>query len=342
MNFERRPTIDWGTRKAELVKILETAPRNGSGYDCIVPSSGGKDSTFQAITLIELGAKPLLVTASTCHLSPIGRQNIDNLARYADTIEVTPNMNVRRKLNRIGMDLVGDPSWPEHVAIHRVPFRMACDLGIPLMFYGENPLNEYGSPPGLEEAKVMTQRWASEFAGFLGLRPQDLIGVEGITEQDMQYYMAPSEEAMKKVGVTAYFLGQFLEWDGQRNAEIAREAGMMWGRPSHANWYPFENLDNSQCGLHCHFMYRKFGYGRLCAQLSIDIRHGRITREEAYDIVRARDGGYPGAYAGVSMAEILRRLGLSVEQLQGFLHKFTNHALFSHEEEGRPILREFA
>jgi hypothetical protein len=40
------------------------------------------------LTLIELmGAKPLVVTAVTCHLTPIGRANIDNLARYATTIE---------------------------------------------------------------------------------------------------------------------------------------------------------------------------------------------------------------------------------------------------------------
>lgn len=342
LSYERRPSIDWAERKSELVRILETAPRNGSGYDCIVPSSGGKDSAAQTIALLELGAKPLLVTASTCHLSPIGRINIDNLARYAPTLEVTPNMSVRRKLNKIGMTMVGDPSWPEHVAIHRVPFRVACELGIPLLFYGENPLNQYGSPPGMEEAKTMTQRWVSEFGGFLGLRPSDIVGIDGITENDMKYYEAPSDEQLKKHGVTAYFLGQFMPWDSHRNAEVAEAAGMVQERPSPANWWKAENLDNAQCGLHCHFMYRKFGYGRLCAQISVDIRMGKITREEAYPIVRARDGAYPQIYANVSMAEILRRIGMNSGELVKCMDQFTNWELFDREENARPILKEFA
>jgi hypothetical protein len=114
--FDRRPEIDWGVRKRELELLLERSS-NDSGYDCIVPSSGGKDSTYQVMTLIDLGARPLVVTASTCQLTPIGRANIDNLARYATTLEVSPNKIVRAKLNRLAFDMVGDISWPEHAAI---------------------------------------------------------------------------------------------------------------------------------------------------------------------------------------------------------------------------------
>ncbi len=168
---DKRKEIDWGARESELLRILETADRNTSGYDCIVPSSGGKDSHWQVLKLIELGVRPLVVTASTCHLTEIGRQNIDNLARYATTIEVTPNRAIRAKLNRLGLELVGDISWPEHVSIFCTPFRIACDLGIPLIFYGECPQSQYGGPPGTDEAREMTLRWTQEFGGFLGLRP---------------------------------------------------------------------------------------------------------------------------------------------------------------------------
>src|SRR5882672_7973777 len=87
--FERRPRIDWATRKEQLLALLARAKNiaraRGNAYDCIVPSSGGKDSHYQVLTLLELGACPLVVTASTCHLTAIGRENIDNLARYATT-----------------------------------------------------------------------------------------------------------------------------------------------------------------------------------------------------------------------------------------------------------------
>ena len=144
---------------------------------------GGKDSTYQALTLLDLGADVTVVTATTCHLTEIGRANIENLARYAKTIQVTPNRTVRAKLNRMGFVLVGDVSWPEHVAIFTTPFRIASVLGISLIFYGESPQNQYGGPIGTEEANKLTRRWRSEFGGFLGLRPSDLVGQEGITER---------------------------------------------------------------------------------------------------------------------------------------------------------------
>ena len=131
-SYARRPEIDWIAREKELQQLLDR--HHG---ECIVPSSGGKDSTYQAITLKQMGADVTVVTARTCHLTPIGRRNIDNLARYCKTIEVVPNMHDRAELNRMGLDLVGDISWPEHVSIFTTPFRTSVDLGIPLIFYGE-------------------------------------------------------------------------------------------------------------------------------------------------------------------------------------------------------------
>lgn len=334
ISYEKRATVDWPARREELKRILAE-----HGGRCIVPSSGGKDSTWQVLTLLELGADVTIVTATTCMLTSIGRANIDNLKRFARTVEVSPNQAVRAKLNRIGLDLVGDISWPEHIAIHRAPFRAAVDLGIPLIFYGENPLAQYGSPPGLEEAREMTQRWVSEFGGFLGLRAQDVVGMDGITARDMADYMAPTDEELKAAGVTAYFLGQFYEWDSHRNAEVAREHGFQSQLPCEANWWDFENVDNAQTGLHDHAMYRKYGYGRLAAQISVDIRKGLLDREEALPIVEARDGIFPNHYMDVPVGRVLNHIGMSHIDLMKMLDRFTNHDLFEGEWKRRPTLK---
>lgn len=104
-SFERRNVIDWDARKKDLLTILDKyRSKNGSKWDCIVPSSGGKDSHAQTIRMLQLGMNPLVVTATTCHLSEIGRRNIENLKRLGvDYIEFSPNPIVRRKLNRIGL-----------------------------------------------------------------------------------------------------------------------------------------------------------------------------------------------------------------------------------------------
>jgi hypothetical protein len=298
----KRPEIDWEAREKELIQLLDR--HNGR---CIVPSSGGKDSTWQVLKLLELGADVTIVTASTCHLTEIGRKNIDNLARFARTIEYSPNKTVRAKLNRLGLELVGDISWPEHVSIFTTPFKASLDLGIPLLFYGENPQAAYGGPMGSEEAKVMTTRWRSEFGGFLGLRPQDMVGQLGITKRDMNDYEFPKSD--KPMNIEAHFLGAYYPWDSHLNAKVAMDHGMQAALPSRANWWIWENLDNWQTSVHDAVMYIKYGYGRGCAQISVDVRNGLIDRDEALSWVEANDGYFDGNYAGVLVDDGLSRIG---------------------------------
>src|SRR6185295_3377188 len=81
-NMEQRKEVDWDKRKQELIEILgQYKSKDGSNYDCIVPVSGGKDSTFQTVRMLEMGMNPLCVTSTTDKLSDIGRRNIENLKR---------------------------------------------------------------------------------------------------------------------------------------------------------------------------------------------------------------------------------------------------------------------
>lgn len=338
-----RQEIDWTARQSDLLRILETMPRNGSGYDCIVPSSGGKDSTFQVLTLIELGVRPLVVTASTCYLTEVGRKNIDNLKRFATTIEVSPNTEVRAKLCRLGLEMVGDVSLPEHMSIFSTPFRIAADLGVGTIWYGECPQAHYGSPPGHEEARTMTRRWTMEFGGYLNARTDDFVGVDGITAADMKDYALPTDDKLSTV--TAYWLGQYLPWSSRHNAEIAKAAGMLQELPSPANWWIGENQDSALTGLHDFCMFAKYGYGRGCAQISVDIRDGLISRERALEWVRTQDGVFPWTYMGVPIERVLSWLGMTDADLNAALTSHCNWDLFAEEHERKPrdpILKEFA
>src|SRR5207245_2067731 len=97
-HFELREEVDWSQRRQELVDVLDRyRSRDASNYDCIIPVSGGKDSTYQTIRVLELGLNPLCVTATTDKPSELGRRNIENLKRQGiDYIEVTTNPVVRR------------------------------------------------------------------------------------------------------------------------------------------------------------------------------------------------------------------------------------------------------
>ena len=336
INYANRPTIDWEARQKELIDLLDR--HHG---ECIVPSSGGKDSHAQVMKMLQMGVNVTVVTATTCFLTKIGRMNIDNLARHARTIEVTPNRRIRAVLNRKGTEMVGDPSWPQHSSIWAIPFRMAVELKKPLLIWGENSQSQYGGPAGTELARQMTRRWCAEFGGLNGLRPMDFVGTEGIREADMQDYMLPSDQDIESVGVEAHFLGAYQPWDSHENARIAKEAGMIQVLPCSANWWHHENLDCFFTFWHDAFMFRKFGYGRGCAQISIDIRAGLVKREFALDWVRAHDGEFQESYMGIYNDQGLERIGMTRAELTKTIDAFTNWELFSKAGNGHRLLKEF-
>lgn len=332
-----RKEVDWTDRSLQLREILgRYRSDDASRYDCIVPVSGGKDSTFQVIRMLELGLNPLAVTATTDHLTAIGRRNIENLKRCGvDYVEVSSNPVVRRKINRLALTQVGDISWPEHVAIFTMPIRIAVQMNIPLIVWGENSQNEYGGPASAAENHVLTRRWLEEFGGLLGLRVSDLIGQEGIETKHLIQYTYPSDEQLARVGVTGIFLGYYLPWDGYGNALISQAHGFeTYHKTVEGSLVNYENLDNAQTGIHDYFKFLKFGFGRATDLACLHIRRGRLSREDGAKLVRLHDGRFPWSYLGVSLQEILTEIGMTVEEFVKVCDRFTNRKLFECDSRG--------
>ena len=336
-SYENRKVVDWSVRRAQLEGILARYRRpDGANWDCIVPVSGGKDSTYQVVRMLQLGLNPLCVTATTCDLSAIGRRNIQNIKNLGvDYLEFSPNPVVRSKLNRIGLSQVGDISWPEHVGIFTIPVSAAVQFNVPLLVWGENAQNEYGGPAAAADNNIMDRRWLEEFGGLLGLRVTDLIGIEGITAKDLIPYTYPTDEDLKRVGVTCLFLGHYLPWDGLANALIAQANGFE-ALPTtvEGSMVNYENLDNHQTGIHDYFKFLKFGFSRATDIACLHLRRGRISREDALAIVRRHDGRFPWTYLGKPVADILEPIGLSVEQFVRVCDRFTNKKIFVRDANG--------
>jgi N-acetyl sugar amidotransferase len=335
-NYERRAAVDWEARQAEFRAVAGRYRRDGSNYDCIVPVSGGKDSTYQTIRLLEAGLTPLCVTSTTCSLSDIGRRNIENIKRLGvDYMEVTTNPRVRRTLTRFCLRNIGDISWPEHVTIFTIPVRLAVQLDIPLIVWGENAQNEYGGPAAAAENNVLTRRWLEEFGGLLGLRVSDVIGQDGIRPHDLIQYTYPSDAELARVGVTGIFLGYYYPWDGYANALMAQAHGFeTFGHAVEGSLVNYENLDNHQTGIHDYFKFLKFGFGRATDLACLHIRRGRLTRQDGLDAVRRLDGLFPWDYLGKSLAEILAPLEMSVDEFIRLCDKFTNKKIFVRDSSG--------
>ena len=339
-SFAARKEVDWDKRKVELEELLARfRSKDGKHWDCIVPVSGGKDSTYQVAKLLDLGMNPLAVTSTTCDLSKIGRMNIENIKNLGvDYVEFTPNPIVRRKLNRIGLSRVGDISWPEHVGIFTIPVRAAVQYRIPLIIWGENSQDEYGGPAVAAERNFLDRRWLEEFGGLLGLRVSDLIGMEGLADKHLIPYTYPTDEELKSVGVTGFFLGYFIPWDGLTNALFSVARGFTSLNHSvEGSMVNYENLDNHQTGIHDYFKFLKFGFGRATDLACLHIRRGRLSRQDGLTIVKERDGKFPWTYLDKPLKDILAPLEMTVDEFIKICDRFTNKKLFVTDARGNLV-----
>lgn len=340
LSFVDRKNVDWDSRSKELDVVLgKYRSKDATGWDCIVPVSGGKDSTYQLIRMLQHGVNPLCVTATTCDLSEIGRRNIQNIKNLGvDYIEFSPNPRIRRKLNRVGLREVGDISWPEHVGIFTIPVRAAVAYNVPLIVWGENSQNEYGGPAAAADNNVLTRRWLEEFGGLLGLRVADVAGNEGIQKRDLVPYTYPTDAELQRVGVTGIFLGYYLPWDGYSNALLAQAHGFQTLESTvEGSIVNYENLDNHQTGIHDYFKFLKFGFGRATDIACLHVRRGRITRLDGMALVKQHDGRYPWTYLGKKLADILEPLELSIEEFDAICDRFTNKKLFVTDSRGNLV-----
>ncbi len=339
-SYEKRKEIDWDSRLAELRQILERyKSKDSTKWDCVIPVSGGKDSTTQTIRMLQLDMNPLCVTATTCDLSEIGRRNIENIKRLGvDYVEFSPNKVIRRKLNRFGLTQVGDISWPEHVGIFTIPVRAAVQFGVPLIVWGENSQNEYGGPGAAERNNILDRRWLEEFGGLLGLRVSDLIGIDDIEKKHLIPYTYPSDEELRRVEVTGIFLGYYLPWDGYSHALLAQAHGFSTLQTTvEGSIVNYENLDNCQTGIHDYFKFLKFGFGRATDIACLHIRRGRITRQDGMELVKNHDGKFPWTYLGKKLEDILAPLGLSLDEFIRICDQFTNKKVFKTDPRGNLV-----
>ncbi len=334
---ELKNTIDWETRKKEFEEeiVAKYREKNPGNYDCIIPVSGGKDSHYQVYLVKKVyGMKPLLISFESSYRTALGRKNLDNIRKAfdVDLIVFEKNLEVYRKMSIEGFRRVGDEFWPNHIGIFTVPVRLAVQMKIPLIIWGENSQLEYGGPKAARVSKILDRRWLEEFGGLLGLRVEDVIGAQGITREDLLPYFYPSDEELKQAGIKGIFMGYYFKWDARPQVELMKQYGFSVKEdgPVEGTYTNYENLDEEFQSVHDYLKFVKFGFCRTTDHASIDIRNGRITRKEAVELVKKYDGKIPK----MGIRAFLKFSGLSKAEFNQVIDSFTNKALFLTDEKG--------
>lgn len=322
----QRATIDF-TRRFEMLRGLVEEYRSPTGFDIMIPVSGGKDSYYQTHVAKQLGLKVLLVTYHANNYLPEGEENLQRMREVfdADHVIYRPSLSVLVKMNRIGFRLQGDMNWHAHCGIFTMP-HLAVKFKVPLMMWGEHGFMDLGGMYSMNDFVEFTAKLRLEHSmrgyewdsftdeGLEKLGRPEL--KEGLTSKDLQWAQYPTDDEIADVGVRGIYLSNFVDWDGMKNAEVSME---------HYGWkpaqQPFErtfrmasNLDDMhENGIHDYLKFIKFGYGRGTDHSCKEIRFGRMTRDEGIAMVRKYDAVKPRrdlerwlSYVGMTEAEFDR------------------------------------
>lgn len=295
--------IDWDERRRIFERLLgeacDVAHKRGLSHECIVPVSGGKDSHFQVWLLKEkYGLNPLLVKFNHAFNQPAGLRNLDNLVSRSgcDLLRYTAGLDSVRRLSRLMLEKVGDLTWHYHAGIRTFPFQAAVQYNIPLIVWGEHGFAELTGIVSLEDFVEFT-RWTRKEHDMRGFEPHDLVGQGDVTVRDIAPYVYPSDEDIERVGVRGIYLSNFFPWDAKQQAETMMRT---WGfspiafqRDRTFNLYA--KIDDHANDVHDYLKYLKFGYGRATDDASMEIRHGRMSREEGLRLVQQYDSNEPSS-----------------------------------------------
>ena len=344
---DQKQRIDWDDRAEELEELVdEYRVRDGSNYDCLIPVSGGKDSHFQTWYVTQvLKLKPLLVTYHGNNYLPVGLRNLRNLReRFAcDHIFFSPSVPVLKKLNRLGFRVMGDMNWHCHAGIFTYPVQVAVKERIPLIVWGEHGFTDLSGMFSLNDRIEMTAKYRLEHAQR-GYDWHDMIEEsEGLTPQDLLFLRYPTDEQLADVGVRGIYLGNYVNWEANSQTEKMVEE---WGfepspEPFERTYRRMSNLDDMhENGIHDYLKYVKFGYGRGTDHSCKDVRAGKMTRDEAIEMVERYDHVKPRK----DLERWLEYVGMSEKEFDRVADTFRDPRVWAKDESGQWIkdsIREF-
>lgn len=282
VTHNQRPKIDWSSRLKNFEIIVDRAKAHPSPYDCLIPVSGGKDSTWQVVKCLEYGLNPLCFTQKVPLRTELGQKNLDNLISLgADHIEYMVNPEVEKKFVRKAFIKYGSAGLPMHMAMYRMTLNLACKFNIPYVIWGENSSIEYGSSDKDISTYKMDSKWLKKYGVSHGTEPQDWIS-DDLSLKELTPYFGPSDEDLDAQKIEAIFLGSYFQWDTMTSFKVAKKNGFTESLDGpKIGYYNFADLDDDIISIHHMLKWYKFGFTRAFDNLCIEIRNNRMTRREA-------------------------------------------------------------
>ncbi len=316
----QKEATDWEQRKKELHILCDKYRRTDGNYDCIVPGSGGKDSSYASWMLKhEFGMHPLTITWAPNIYTDWGRRNFDKWIEAGfDNQLYTPNGRVHRILTRIAVENLLHPFQPFIIGQKMLAPKLSKLLNIPLVFFGESEA-EYGNPVVETDKPNRTGDFhkskVDEEIYLAGMNIKNILSSFSLNKSDLKMYLPDIYDNSDKNNVDVRYLGYYLKWHPQENYYHAVKNFDLKPAP-HRNpgsYLEYDSIDDKIDDLHYYTMFIKFGIGRATQDAGHQVRNGDISRLEAVNLVKKFDGEYPSRF----MPELMEYLSLPEKDFPG-------------------------
>lgn len=300
------------SRRKELDGILDSYRNNGGKYDCLVPLSGGLDSTYVLYVCRELyGLRTLAFNFNNGFQSEIAKRNMESAVGRlgVDFLSAGPAWERARRLYALFFRKSGEFCTPCNLGIWSMSFKVARDYGISLVVSGSSDrISErlprgsriYGWSPSYFREVVRGEMPVKDVREFLYL-PEDFHN---------RMLRRVSQRFVPSGKVDVLPLYDFVEYD--LDAMLGTLEGELgWRRDGDR----FHHIDCVMESVNDYFKQRKWGFS-AAAWYSMLVRIGQVSRDEALELTVKEEEKNSREPAELELW--LELLGLSREDLEGF------------------------
>lgn len=327
---EEKDRIDWSARRKEFLDYVERYRPKSGPYDCVVPWSGGKDSSAIAHKLkFEFGLNPLLVTFSPLVPNELAVHNREEMLKLGfDHLMIRPNQRVSRHLSNRFFVERGNPKVHWDAGVNTVPVQVAVKYRIPLIFYAEHGESEYGGRVLNEESRKIRD-FTEVLEHQIGDDPRNWSDAV-VEEHDLAPYLYPDMGQVEEVGIKAMYFAYFFRWSMLDNYQYIKDKVDFQTAPNgrtDGTFTDFDSLDDKIDNVYYYMQFVKFGFGRAVRDACRMIQNKQMSRLDGLRLALKYDGEYPKTY----LPEALNYLGLSEPEFNAIVDKHRNNEIWAFE-----------
>ena len=300
--------INFKDREKKLLKLLDKFRGKGK-FDCIVPGSGGKDSCYAAhILKYKYGMNPLTVTWPPILYTNYGFANFKNWLKSGkfENISAKRNEYFFKTLTKLSITNLLHPFQTFILGQKNFAPKIAHELNIPLIFYGENEA-EYGNPISDNQSSMRDKSYFI-YKNFKelrlgGIKINELMKNYKFKYKDFESILPLQEKQLANFPLQVHYLGYYLKWIPQEAYYYAVENCNFRPRPfrTQGTYSKYNSIDDKIDDLHYYTTFIKFGIGRATYDVSQELRNDHLSIEEGKKLIKKYDGEFPDRYFSETM-----------------------------------------